>query len=231
MFDAKVRFVLTAALAGTCFSVSLASQTKPADRDSGSTKPQGLIRVFNLARVPKHDFAQAEREVTTIFGGAGIGMAWVDGTLEDTGALITDFSANNSTASGCKVASQAPELLLQLLPHAPKGFAVGILGFSLPCAMFGIVATIYTDRCDKVTDEVPVSFAKVLGYAIAHELGHVLLRSSEHSSAGLMRARWDKAAWLRAEAQGIQFDREHAQRMRLEVVRMASLLRTEETSK
>jgi hypothetical protein len=32
--------------------------------------------------------------------------------------------------------------------------------------------------------------AKVLGYVIAHELGHILLARGTHSSAGIMNGRW-----------------------------------------
>ena len=97
---------------------------------------------------------------------------------------------------------------MRLLPHAPAGLATGTLGYSLPCAGFGIASTIFIDQCEGVTYQPATSFHKVLAYAIAHELGHVLLPSGEHSRASLMRARWDKAAWLRATVKGIPLERE-----------------------
>ena len=183
------------------------------------------IRIFDLARISRRDLARAEDEVTSIFAEAGMDVNWATGSLEDRASLVTDFSANNSTSTGCKAASHARELRLQLLAHAPQGVDARILGFSLPCAAFGIDSTIFIDNCEGVTYQTPVSFTKVLAYAIAHELGHVLLRSAEHTQTGLMRARWDKADWVFAAVRGIKIDREQGRRMRLELFRMAQAAR------
>lgn len=227
MFKAKVRFVLAAALANACVSVSLCSQTVSEDRNFALPKQQVQIRVFNLARVPKRDLSRAEGEVTRIFAEAEIEVHWADGALDDGASLITDQSANNTSPAGCKVARHARELRLQLLLHAPQGIATGTLGFSLPCAAFGIDSTIFIDHCEGVTYQSLASFSKVLAYSMAHELGHVLLRSSEHSPTGLMRAHWDTASWIRATVAGIPIDREQARRMRIELSRMESLAATE----
>lgn len=223
MFKAEIGLVLAAALASTLVSPSLASQTERDDRGLASTKQQVRIRVFNFAHVPKRDLSRAEGEVIRIFAEAEMEVNWVEGALDDSASVITDFSANNSSSAGCKVASDRRELRLQLLPHAPPGIAAQTLGFSLPCAAFGIDSTIFIDRCEGITYQVLASFSKVLAYTIAHELGHVLLRSSEHTQTGLMRAQWDKAAWLRASVRGIPIDPEQARRMRLELSRMQSL--------
>ena len=36
------------------------------------------------------------------------------------------------------------------------------------------------------------TLSRLLGLAIAHELGHVLLGSNSHSDLGLMRGRWNR---------------------------------------
>ena len=41
----------------------------------------------------------------------------------------------------------------------------------------------------------PRLLGKILGHAIAHEVGHVLLGTNGHSVGGLMRARWGRAEW------------------------------------
>jgi hypothetical protein len=185
------------------------------------------IRIFNVARVPRRDLSQAKREATRIFAEAEMDVNWAEGSLQDSASLTADFSANNSSPAGCKVAGHARELRLQLLPHAPHGVDSRTLGFSLPCAAFGIDSTIFIDKCEGVTFQTPASFTKVLAYAIAHELGHVLLRSSEHSQTGLMRARWDRTTWIRAAVRGIPIDLEQARSMRIELARMESLPTTE----
>jgi hypothetical protein len=227
MFKARVQFVLAVALANACVSVSLGSQPDPGDRKFTSAKPQVQIRVFNVARVPKRDLSRAEGEVTRIFAEAEIEVHWAEGPLDDGAALMTDQSPNNTSPAGCKVARHARELRLQLLPHTPQGVTTGTLGFSLPCAAFGIDSTIYIDHCEGVTYQSLASFSKVLAYSMAHELGHLLLRSNEHSPTGLMRARWDRGSWIRATVAGIPIDREQARRMRIELSKMESLAATE----
>lgn len=212
MFNAKVQSVLNIVLAGSCLCVPLISQSEPA----------GKIRVFNLAHVPHRDLLQAEAEVTRIFAAAGMDARWADGSVDDSASLRTDFSLNNSSPTGCMVTRHVRELHLQLLARAPRGVASGILGFSLPCAAFGIDSTIFIDHCEGVIHQTPASFSTVLGYAMAHELGHVLLRSNEHSRTGLMCAIWDKNAWLRAMTSDIPIDRQRARRMRMELFRMES---------
>jgi hypothetical protein len=84
-------------------------------------------------------------------------------------------------------------------------------------------STIFVDQCETVSYLMGPTFARVLGDAIAHELGHVLLRSGQHSGSGLMRARWDKAAWLNAAAGQVRMDQDEARRMRIELFRMEEL--------
>lgn len=53
-----------------------------------------------------------------------------------------------------------------------------------------VLATIYVDRVARVADAARMHTATLLGYAVAHELGHLLLVSSAHNTEGLMRAMW-----------------------------------------
>ena len=54
----------------------------------------------------------------------------------------------------------------------------------------GVLATIYMDRIERMAALSDADTASLLGRAIAHELGHLLLATNAHSSSGLMRAQW-----------------------------------------
>ena len=54
----------------------------------------------------------------------------------------------------------------------------------------GVLATIYADRVKLMAELSGTDAASLLGRAIAHELGHLLLATNAHSPSGLMRARW-----------------------------------------
>jgi hypothetical protein len=53
-----------------------------------------------------------------------------------------------------------------------------------------ILATVYLDRVVRVATAARMDTRTLLGYAIAHELGHLLLASSSHNTRGLMRPIW-----------------------------------------
>ena len=54
----------------------------------------------------------------------------------------------------------------------------------------GVLATIYVDRVDWLAAQTGVDPRALLGRAIAHELGHLLMATSTHATNGLMRPIW-----------------------------------------
>ena len=66
------------------------------------------------------------------------------------------------------------------------------LGYSLVDARThsGALATIFMDRVIWLADAAKIDVRPLLGRAIAHELGHLLLGTNAHTEAGLMRAVW-----------------------------------------
>jgi hypothetical protein len=53
----------------------------------------------------------------------------------------------------------------------------------------GVLATVFIDRTRRLADDLGIDYRVLLGRAIAHELGHLLLGTSMHGS-GLMREIW-----------------------------------------
>jgi len=54
----------------------------------------------------------------------------------------------------------------------------------------GVLATIYLDRVLHLAEQTGADRVALLGHAIAHELGHLLMASNVHGSIGLMRGFW-----------------------------------------
>ena len=52
-------------------------------------------------------------------------------------------------------------------------------------------ALIYYDRVLRSAHQREQEAARLLAYAMAHEMGHLLLPSPAHSTAGIMRPEWD----------------------------------------
>ena len=66
-------------------------------------------------------------------------------------------------------------------------------------------ATVFYDRIERFKDSSEIDLATVLGHAIAHEIGHVLLGTTAHSPAGIMKARWSQADFQVAALRGMKF--------------------------
>jgi hypothetical protein len=96
------------------------------------------------------------------------------------------------------------ELVLRLVASAPvrtKGVSAGAAlrsGTGLPLGdalvdtgtRSGVFATIYLDRVAMLAAAGSMDMRLLLGYAIAHEIGHLLIGSNAHSPTGLMRSMW-----------------------------------------
>ena len=53
-----------------------------------------------------------------------------------------------------------------------------------------VLATVYIDRVTHVAMAAGMEPGTLLGYAVAHELGHLLLAADTHGARGLMRSLW-----------------------------------------
>ena len=56
----------------------------------------------------------------------------------------------------------------------------------------GVLATVYSDRVEWLAREARADGCTLLGRAIAHELGHLLMATASHGPVGLMRALWSR---------------------------------------
>jgi hypothetical protein len=176
-----------------------------------STAAMGQVRpnlklsivVYHSAQVGTQTLERAERVAGTVLLTAAIQSTWVPGAVEDIGNLGMDFTAY--TAKDCQAAPVSAVMRLQILPRASVGLPSHALALSLPCARSGVQVTIFADRVANVSETGGPTFRRVLGYAIAHELGHVLLQSDAHATAGLMKGVWGESDWQRASVSIISF--------------------------
>jgi hypothetical protein len=72
-------------------------------------------------------------------------------------------------------------------------------------ARTGVLATIYFDRVEWLARQAGADRRALLGRAIAHELGHLLMATTTHGPAGLMRAYWSQDEVRRAEPRDWSF--------------------------
>src|SRR4029077_20081983 len=80
-------------------------------------------------------------------------------------------------------------------------------------------AVILYDRVQDLAEFKRIDIAPILGIAMAHEIGHLLLRSREHSFQGIMRRNWPSSDLQSASQARLRFTAEQSQQMRDEVLR------------
>lgn len=175
------------------------------------------VRVYDAAVLPAAAQVVALRAASTILAAAGIGTSW-----RPCGDV-----AYEPTASICNTPLSPSELSVRLvkLPGIASAHGELQLGYSLvdTTARAGTLATIYADRVAWLAGEAAVDMPTLVGFAIAHEIGHLLLGTNAHSANGLMRAVWSRAELKRNDAADWLFGPTDAARMRSSVRRLEGL--------
>jgi hypothetical protein len=132
-----------------------------------------LSRSYNPVRVPA-GAKEGPRDAQATLRAASIDLVWRD-----------------CVNGGCEEPLGARDLIVRIVA-APRGVGLDELGYSMVDLQerIGTLATVYSDRAALLAERARVETGKVLGRAVAHEVGHMLLGTSRHSATGLMRASW-----------------------------------------
>jgi hypothetical protein len=175
------------------------------------------VRVYNAAVMSAADQVVALRAAATILAAAGIGASW----------LSCGDVALDPTATVCDTPLDPSELSVRLvrLPGTASVHGELQLGYSLvdTAAGAGTLATIYADRVAWLAGAAGADTPTLVGFAIAHEIGHLVLGTNAHSGTGLMRAVWSREELRRNDAADWLFGRSEAARMRSSVLRLEGL--------
>ena len=171
------------------------------------TRPDTIrlkVSVFNDAQVPPSVLQAAETRAQLVFKEAGVSLTWLDcGTPEHW-----------NTGLGCLDVAFPRHLSVRLVRGKQTG-RDDIFGQSfLNQQGEGNYANVYLTPLSSAKALQLISEGDLLGYVVVHELGHLLLGKSSHSTEGLMRAKWE--VWeLREAAQGnLLFSKSENERMR-----------------
>ena len=164
-----------------------------------------VIRSYNNAGVPAADLAAAKVHTESVLQQAGLNIVWVDCWAGGRHRPADEAPRCQEPVGGDVV------LRLQETRATDRSKFVS-MGFSLvkTAGATPFLSTVYVDRAASVARVASTDPRRVLGLAIAHEIGHVLLNSNTHSSAGLMRADWSRNELRRKDEAGWNFTEEEA---------------------
>jgi hypothetical protein len=116
-------------------------------------------------------------------------------------------------ATGCITKPKPHEVEIRIVMATPFSER-GALGFAAIDVeqRAGTLATIYVDRIDALAVASGIDRGTLLGRALAHEIGHLILGTPDHAERGLMRATWTAIDlrrdrpfdWVFSEPQGTE---------------------------
>ena len=204
--------LVVAGLLGAAIDAGAAPDPAPpsvADKDGGLrfARARVQVRVYDTTVMSVADQTVALRAATGVLAAAGIDISW----------LICGSSDAAANPADCAAPLTRDELAVRLvrLAGTPSPRGQLSLGYSLLDMSVGggTLATVYVDRVEWLVSQARddqdrrrgswklevgsssegAAAARVLGFAVAHELGHLLLGTNAHAAAGLMRAVWSRS--------------------------------------
>ena len=177
-----------------------------------------FIRSYNNFGVPPADLAVAREHAQAPFQEAGLNIVWAD-------CWAGDGHQPAAAAPHCQEPIAGDIVLrLQKTQETDRSKFVS-MGFSLvgTAGAAPFLATVYVDRAESVARGAGVDARRVLGLAIAHEIGHVLLNSNSHAPTGLMRADWSRSELRRKDPTAWQLLESEAARVHATALERQSL--------
>src|SRR5688572_24316398 len=167
-----------------------------------------LVVTVAGAPPPPDVLVRAQTETARIYAAVGVRLVW-----EARGAPIT-----------ADPLSLLPRLTMIIVdnPDAwPERVAASALGVA-PDGQSGVGRRAYAfnERIQESGRRHGTDPAKILGYVMAHELGHLLLARGAHSSTGIMSGRWNRFEIQSVERSALRFTSEQAKSIRSTVAEM-----------
>lgn len=163
------------------------------------------VSVYNDFGLPARLVSEVEAVAARVFRQAAVNVEWLNCGLP---------SLNDAQRAMCIDSVFPTHLHLRLIGH-PIHFEGDVLGVAyLAEDGVGFQADVFCERVMQIQSESQVDPAVLLGIVSAHELGHLLLGTSSHSSGGLMRHNWQRSDLLLAVKCGLLFSDDQSDHMR-----------------
>ena len=161
------------------------------------------MQLVDRVRLPGDARTEMMRETAEVWRAAGLEITW--STLPSAAAGSTQTQTQTGAAERSR-----PLMTVVVTPETPEALRAGSVHTPVLASILFIdgkpttMIAAYPSEVQRLLDTVPMDaravserpallrhrlMGRVLGRAVAHELGHYLFGSAEHTPTGLMRAR------------------------------------------
>jgi len=158
-----------------------------------------LVQTYDATGVSPRTLDEARSSASVVLAAAGIEPIW-----------------RPCHVAGCIQRPKPPHMVMIRIVKSTPLSERGSLGFAAVdlANHSGMLATVYLDRVDALAAEAGADRGELLGRVVAHEIGHLILGTTHHSSIGLMRATWTADELRRRWAFDWMFSSQEAREMR-----------------
>jgi hypothetical protein len=140
------------------------------------------IQVSNQAAVDSMTLIQAEKTATGIFKKTGVESRWIEPAAGGSFPLS-------------HIQLKILPSVMSLRSGLPDNFPDRAMGLAPGSGPDRQSAYVFYDRVEALATkhiaDTHADAAQILGHAIAHEIGHLLLNDQTHSPTGIMRGDWN----------------------------------------
>jgi hypothetical protein len=161
--------VIGASAIGTTTAASRAS-------GAGAERPAITVILYNYASVPADVVSGGKATVARLYDLAGVDIAWIDAQVDAACASFNPRATHDTFT--------VQMIVRPRLSHAVLGY---VRGRARDTSGVAYISFDQTTRAARDRTQQP---ADVFGYAMAHEIAHLLLPTVVHTPHGLMRERW-----------------------------------------
>jgi hypothetical protein len=144
-------------------------------------RPKITIAVYNRSKMRASILTAGQSVAQEVLLRATVESIWINCPVPNTPEANPE----------CSQPPNPSRLNLTVVPHwAGSVLNSDTLGLALEGEGFGSYCYVFQERVDELAAAAHISPPRLLGSAMAHEIGHLLKGSNSHSPQGLMSAHW-----------------------------------------
>lgn len=165
------------------------------------------VTFYNSVQLDPNVVRGMLEEMSSIFKTAGIELRIQTGDLQAGEAKSIQYSADKDA---CRARRDIAVRVQTVVPGSPAGR----LAQAFPFAIQGLNVTIFAQYVENASSAYGQPYSVVLAHVTAHEIGHVLQRSTGHSRGGMMASHWGRKEYSLMPKGMLRFSKAEAGRMR-----------------
>jgi hypothetical protein len=199
-------------------TIALTFGAGPGLSRSGSmngSKPTITLRLIVEDGIDRQKVLSAQETAAKILKYSGIDLAWL---------ICKPGQRDGGSGNACERDLGRAEFWMRVVTHRPVGTSATVLGFTefVGGCRSDSAGVYYPAAVDGGNSGV-ASVGEILGAAIAHEVGHLILGAHAHSSGGVMYASWGQMELRLVHLRQLYFSTDQAKLLRERVGRNSQL--------